>query len=111
MLGLSWLNPFGSTSNEPVEAATKVTSSRSAQLKQRFGQMTQAHSCELQEWMNEIIDENFQLKDRLDEVEGELKMWRAGRKEDVEEIAKLRAQVRQLARSDTVSSPLLRRQS
>ncbi|KAK4058655.1 hypothetical protein OIO90_000099 [Microbotryomycetes sp. JL221] len=63
---------------------------------QQLRKMTTSHVKELDKWLLGVIEENKKLRAKNVELEGEVKLFKAGRKEDAADLARLQHQIEQL---------------
>ncbi|KAM0792470.1 hypothetical protein ACM66B_005145 [Microbotryomycetes sp. NB124-2] len=102
MFGFGW--PTWFTSTDPVATQNGATQAQSVPPlphphQEQLARLTSDHVKQLEKILQTIADENTALHKKCLELEGELRNWKAGRKEDAEELVSLRKQVKMLTSS------------
>lgn len=94
---------FGGGAPEPRKDPI-VSPEELSEIHRKWAELQDGHRHGLEGLLSKLVDENAAVKAKLAQTEQELKMWKAGSKEDQKELKQLRTELKGLRGGDIVSS-------
>lgn len=94
---------FGGGAPEPRKEHI-VSPEELSEIHRKWAELQDGHRHGLEGLLSKLVDENAAVKAKLAQTEQELKMWKAGSKEDQKELKQLRTELKGLRGGDIVSS-------